>query len=294
MDLLAIFPLTNFLAVALLVTEAGKKGAGRYLGTVSTAACWLAVLGVGLWPEIAKDFTGWLPWYFAAQRSSELNTRGYLYTGDFAHYLAGKTTEDIPYPRPEVLAELLNDRTIRGFLPVDVRAPLPVAMTEVEGGATFVRDGVPPAMRTPPGVTAWGSYPGREGTVHGSVQETGTLMTAKSLPYLQFQFAGDLGEPGLRFVLRDARTGRQVDWQPARVVGERWHGDDVPRPGNDLHLIASSARAGKWFAFTEPVEMGAWSHWAGWALRRAAVVFWAGWGMAVLALGQGFRHRQRT
>ncbi len=110
---------------------------------------------------------------------------------------------------------------------------------------------------------------------------------AAFLPCLQFQFAGDLGEPGLRFVLQDVQTGRLVDWQPARVAGERWRADSLPRPGNDPRLTATVARDGKWFAFTEPVEMGRWSHWTGWLLRRSALVFWAGCGLAVLALGEG-------
>ena len=280
MDLLAIFPLTNFLAAVLLATEFAGAGRGKIAGALVVTAGWVGVLAVGLGRETAKDFRVWLPGYAAAQRQSEANARGYLRTGDFTRYLAGKPPDDLAFPRPERLRELLDDPTIRALLPADVRTPLPVRMEKAGEGGTFVPDGWPPPLTAPPGLRAWGSYPGRSGTSRGELSETGA---GRKLPYLAFQFAGDLGEPGLSFVLRDGASSRRLDWRPAHVPRVRWRVDYLRRPGDDLRLEVSVTRAGRWFAFAEPVEVGGWSYRAGWLLRRAGWGFAAGWGLAALA-----------
>ena len=285
MDLLAIFPLTNWLAAALLVREFAGSGRGRVAGVTGVAACWMGVLACGLWQETAKDFRVWLPGYLAAQRQSEANARGYLRTGDFARYLAGKPPDEIAFPRPERLRELLDDPTIGAFLPADVRAPLAMRIEGAEDNVAFVPNGLPPTLAAPPWTEVWGSYPGRQGSVLGSLPENGV---GRRLPYLAFQFAGDVGEPGLSFVLRAAASSRRLDWRPSHVPHERWRVDYLRRPGSDLRVEASAARAGKWFAFSEPVEVGGWSYRAGWVLRRARLAFWAGWLLAALAVGESW------
>ena len=287
MDLLAIFPLTNFLAAAWLVVDSTDAGRRRIIGTVAVAACWMGLLVSGLWRETAKDFRVWLPGYLAAQRQSESNTRGYLRTGNFARYLVGKPPEEIAYPQSERLQALLDDPTIRAFLPADVRAPLSMQVEEVGGGTAFRPNGLPPTLPDLPGIRTWGSYPPREGNAFGNLPDTGA---EGKLPYLAFQFAGDLGEPGLSFILRDAATSRRLEWRPSRVPHEHWRVDYLRRPGNHLRLEASVTRPGKWFAFSEPVEVGGWSYWAGWSLRRGGLVCAAGWALAVFTAAGSLWH----
>lgn len=117
MDLLAIGPLVGFATWLRLL-----GGAGR--GTVAAAVVWTGLLAAGLQRETAKDFRGWLPDFRAQMQRSEANARGYLRTGDFARYLAGRTVRDIPYPDPARLAALLDDPTLRAILPpAEIGAP---------------------------------------------------------------------------------------------------------------------------------------------------------------------------
>ena len=287
MDLLAIFPLTNFLAAMLLVARSSGKR-GTQAAAVILTALWLGALTVGLWQETAKDFRVWLPGYLATQRRCEENVRAYLHTGDFARYLDGKTQDDIPFPRPDQLRGLLDDPTVRAFLPADVRLPLPVQLDEPSNAATAFRpNGWPATLPAPPWTPAWGSYPGAAGTLRGSIHETGSAEA--KLPYLQFQSAGDLGEPGVSFVLTGEANTRHQNFQPSHVPHEHWRVDFLRRPGNDLRFIADAAEPTRWFAFTAPVEVGGCSYWMGWTLRRSGTIFAAGWALALLALGWNWR-----
>ncbi len=279
MDLLAVLPLTNALALALLLTATRPGTVARPLAA-GAALLWLGLLGGGLWNETRRDFQNWLPDHLAAQLRGEANVRGYLATHDFRHYLADPPPDDVPFPVPERLAGLLDDPTIHAFLPADVRAPLPVRLT---AGSAFVPDGFPPAMQAVPWVGGWGSYGRGVGTSEAVIP--GPSGASPALPFLQFRFAGDLGEPHLSFVLGDAAGGHSVDWRPARVPRERWRIDYLRRPGaGDLRLKASAADAGKWFAFTAPVEVGAWSYWAGFGLRRGGVICEVGVGLALATM----------
>lgn len=116
MDLLAVGPLVNF-AICLWLAADPRARRLRVAG-----ALWTALLIAGLALETRKDFQIWLPDFRAQMQRSEANASGYVRTGDFARYLAGRTVRDLPYPDPARLAALLDDATLRPFFPADLRA----------------------------------------------------------------------------------------------------------------------------------------------------------------------------
>lgn len=282
MDLLAIVPLTNFLAAALLIEKTAWFV--REFALLPFLP-WLGLVVFGLWGETRKDFQGWLPDHLAEQLRGEENVRGYVSTGDFQRFLADPPPNTVPFPDAKRLAAMLDDPTIRAFLPADVRLPLQVQKTG--GQLAFVPDGFEPTLSAVPSVPCWGSYPGGGGTWQGRVGEVGG--SSGGLPYLLFRFAGDLGEPGLSFVLSEAAGEQRLDWKPPHVPHEHWRTDYLPRPGKDLRLEAADNRDGKWFAFTAPVEVGGWSYWAGYLLRRGGWVFVVGGVLGIGALAYDLR-----
>ena len=231
-----------------------------------------------------QNFRVDLPERRDAYLAQESNVRGYLATGDFARYLANKPQLDVPYPDPVHLAKLLDDPTLRGVLPADVRLPLP--LTPVVGDATeergFVRDGYYPSTDQAAFLPCWGSYTALGEVAQGSWR--GRAVRAQGLPYLRFAFAGDLGEPGLSFTLRDGSDAatsenapsRLVDFRPARPSRAHWRNDYLKAPGAVVEIVASDRSATRWFAFSAPVEVGRWSYWSGWALRRGGAIFTVG------------------
>jgi hypothetical protein len=285
MDLLALFPLANFLAAGLLLTENGQTRRAEQFG-VAAAVIWLGTVGWGLRKETVYDLHAWLPWYADAQQRSATNVRGYLLTGDYETFLARKSFPEIPYPSAKRMRDLLDDATIRAFLPSNVRVPLRLRFDPAED-SPFVPHGYAWTMEGPSTVECWGTFPGGRGTTHASVVESSPA--ARRFPYLEFEFAGDLGDPGTSFTVRDGQSGREVKWHPAHVAHERWRNDYIRRPGADVRLEATDTAPGKWFAFSAPVEVGGWSHAGGYCLRRSVGLMITGVMLACLALGIDLR-----
>ena len=277
MDLLGVVALVNFFVWLALFVRARRRG--ERLAVAAGAALWLWPLLAGLRAETTRDFTAWLPESAREFRERERNTRGYLASHDFARFLAGKPLLDLPYPDPVRLAALLDDPALQRVFPAGIRRPLAVRPDAEAAPSAFAPGRYDPACGVPPGEKVWGSYGGK--TLPGPGVFRARLLAPATLPYLRFSFAGYLGEPGLGFSLRDVPGRRQVDWRPARPPREHWHPDDVPNPSRALRLEATDASA-RWFAFGEPVEVGAWSHWTGFFLRR-----WGWFLSAGLLLGGG-------
>ena len=276
MDLLALGPLVNFLSWFALAD--GARSARRRVVTLACAAVWTVLLVGGLWAETAQDFRFWLPWYRNKVQHGEQNLRECLTTGDFAKSLAGKQPEELPYPDPVRLAALL-DATLRPTMPAEIR--LPLTPRSVESDGTAFLPGIHPRINGPsPQFPYWNSDTVSDGSAQGKMRAT--FVSETTLPYLRFAFAGDLGEDGLRFSQRDTVSGRQFDWHPAKHIGERWHTDYLTKPGREFSVEAVDGSPTRWFAFSAPVEVGFWSYWAGYALRRGGWIMGVGIVLAVM------------
>ncbi|MBE7213002.1 MAG: hypothetical protein INR65_18465 [Gluconacetobacter diazotrophicus] len=277
MDLLAVAPLVGFLAWGPLAA-----GAGRFRRlALAGATAWTALLVLGLWPETDKDFTGWMPNYRREMDESERNTHGYVATHDFTRFLVGKPIHSLPYPNPTLLASFLDDPTLRPILPPDIRSPLQPDTVAGETAPTFVVDGLPPAVHPPPETACLGSYAAAGNPAQGTWRARYTA--AAGLPYVSLAFAGDIGDEGLSFALKDANGPRQITWHPVHPPGERWHTDLLALPAKRFELEATDGSNARWFAFTAPVEVGFWSRWTGFALRRGAWLAGAGLLLAATA-----------
>jgi len=208
--------------------------------------------------------------------SGEKNVAGYIATGDFQRYLAGKPPWEIPYSQADSLRSRLDDPVIRGILPYDICAPLELNPTGQKGVATepFVNGGWDPACGSPPAqfLSAIGSYTGpgdaRTGVFHASFQTR--------LPYLMFVFAGYPGEQNLSFTLRNAAGGNQHGVKFNSAVGETWAAKFVPAPGQETEITATDDSTNHWFAFTAPVPVGRLSYYGLFFLTNGKWIFWIG------------------
>lgn len=250
MDLLAVAPLVGALCWRELWPQARWR---------PVAGCWMLLLAAGLAQETARDFRDWLPESRRGKERAAENVRGYLRTGDFARFLADKERADLPFPDPQRLRVFLDDPTLRGALPADVREPLAVTGVTLSGSTfTGEREGAP--------------YWGIKGA--GAIQAR--VKPGAGLPYARFAFAGDLGAKG-----GPSFRVQGVDWAPERPAGERWHVDFLRTGGKGFTVEATNAASGRWMAFTAPAEVGRWSYWAGFGARRGGWLFLAGLGLGV-------------
>jgi hypothetical protein len=80
---------------------------------------------------------------------------------------------------------------------------------------------------------------------------------------LRFRVAGDRGEahPALSLVIKSASS--EVTCVPEPAVTGRWKSLNVFRPDGEWWIEATDADPNGWFAFTEPIEVGRWSWFAG-------------------------------
>jgi hypothetical protein len=183
MDILALGALANFFAILLLTREMPEGTAARQTG-IALATCWITALAAGS-ILISQRELGSRTVRTQSLSAIEETVRAYVATGDRTH-LEANSPMAIPYPRPERLAMLLDDPTIRGILPAVVRAPLHVDKADDIGNA-FVLDGYARSVHSSPYERGWGSHSAQGVAARGSMQ---SQLIATHFRYLQFSIAG--------------------------------------------------------------------------------------------------------
>ena len=281
-DYLAVGTLASFLAWLLIGTAVTSRPYWR-LAIWSAAALWTVVVFRGLWAESQACYAGALPSYLASAETIEANLRGYVWTHDYSRFLAGKSPMEIGFTRNDSVAATLDNPVLRPYLPAGIRAPVALQPDQPGASSAFSPGGFDPRTGELAFARTWGSFQAEEGAA-AQGNWLATLDTSPELPYLRFHFAGNLGEKGVELVLRDRASGRRATVVPVRVPGNRWYGDTIGKPGSHVVIEASDHSPTRWFAFDEPVEIGAWSYWSGYVLRHAEYLVLAGaLGFLVLA-----------
>jgi len=115
LDSLSLGVLANF--AGLLILWGQSKQTWRW-AVAFLMAGWLAVLTLSMWaalPGLRQEIVQ----KAISSRTQEQNVRGYLQSGR-AQWLYDAEFHAIPYPSPERLQQLLDDPTIRGFLPASL------------------------------------------------------------------------------------------------------------------------------------------------------------------------------
>ncbi|MGH7997101.1 MAG: hypothetical protein ACREFX_12195 [Opitutaceae bacterium] len=293
----------NGLCLALLAESLpARRSAVRRRAFAAAGALWGALLlggGCHDWFKVAatKEITSDQTYHYYCVE----NIRRYLATGD-AGYLRHR---EEPYPTFPALRFRVDQPILKNLLPVSVRAPLPLRRASGDGGfrrfASFHAQAAKPRLPPAPGISAktppldnrvwWGSY---GSAARPAVWRSGPLSDAVG-GWLRFYLAGRPAAPGASLEIRDAATGRL--WRtvkPDRTPGDTWRAAYVPAPPGAFIVVAREAAPSRWFAFSEPSEMGRWSYWAWRAVRRGALLAELAAGAAVLIVLAGTLPRRRA
>jgi hypothetical protein len=273
MDILALGALANFFAILLLMKEI-PHGTARQTGVVF-ATCWIVALAAGS-ILISQRELGSRALRTQGLSAIEETVRAYVATGDRTHLEANPPTA-IPYPRPQRLAMLLDDPTIRSILPAVVRAPLRIEKASDSGNA-FVVDGYAPPVHNSPYERGWGSFSGQGVAARGSMQ---SQRVTTRFRYLQFEITGYMRK-GLSLVLQGEGAGKKAQVIPTNRADEFWRLAYVPVPDKNIRILAQDDNAEEWFGFREPRELARFSHYADMLARRGKAICYAG---AMLWLG---------
>lgn len=228
-----------------------------------TAAVWSAVALLGLsgvyWTHTRK----------ITQRAAQMRGVEAFHTLQFLadfdrRHIVDLPVNAIPHPSGERLAYLLENETVRSFLPTPLRNALPARQTNIW---FFLERGAPPDVPPRPFERVWGSYG------PGGPALTGELALDFAPPrkggFLEIAVAGHPRATGMALRLETPDGRPLADLAPRRAPGNRWRPVCVRAPAEAFRIAAVDASPRHWLAFSAPKEIG-----PGTLLTRATLRAW--------------------
>lgn len=276
-DLLALGLLLNFLCLAFLLWQSEAAALKHRISfRLILAGAWIFLCAVGLIRLTIQNFQSDLPERRRLLLAEVENVRGYLATGDFDRYLAGKPLMEIPYPVPETLAGYLSDPVLRRVLPYNVREALPLESAQATTPAEqpFLENAYPDGLEKLGFRSVWGSWRAEDRAEKR--RWDGVIRPTAGLPYLCFAIAGELDGRGLSLRLRKAtdKNAKALAVADHSLGRNIWWDGFVPLPGpGPLAIVAKDHHPSGWFAFAAPTEVGRLSYWAQRLLNAGRSIF---------------------
>jgi hypothetical protein len=257
-DVLSVGLAVNILSACLLGKRL-KVAFARKLYLIALVT-WLFVNSAGLY---WRSFDGSASTRKSFYDTEVVNTEAYLATGDLRFLLAKQDPLEVPHPKPNRLAGLLQDPVIRAVLPVSVREPLP--LTAVRGHPVLVSAAEPDRPYPSPWRRFWES-PAAGSHIGDAVFEC-VAQKKRGLPYISFFVNGHAR--GL--VAVDVEQGRHPLVPLPKSGNSVWRPVYAYCPGPECRIKGEGTSDG--VAFSEPKEMGRLSLWALIVARRSPSLF---------------------
>jgi hypothetical protein len=254
-DVLAVGVFTSGVALFIIWKE-GRRGV--VLGSVAVA--WICLFAIGLWREDRHARVDVLNEFPSLRSAERRHIKAYLADGKPAEIESAPANE-LPYPVPERLMELLSEPGVRVMLPMGIRPPLELGI-DAESTGFVVTD----PRRLPAEYESRAWYAGA-----GPARFVSRAFMSTDLPYLHLQFCGSPDLDGTVVRLESIDGDESAPATP--LSADRWQTVDfsVSRDAPS-RLVVEIPKGNHWFAFTDPVELGRMS-WANrWLLRRSAWV----------------------
>lgn len=254
LDLFAIDVLVNF-ACLVCVVEAWT--APRRLAAPA-AVLWTVAVLASLGVVVHRHCRGGMEYRLRTARAQELHTRAYVRTGE-SHHLTDKPLHDVPFYKPELLAQILDRPSVRSILPSNLGCPLPGELRDDQPSGTCTMNGHGPAVPVQPTPT-WGTY-GPQGAAT-------TGLASIAFPAAHRGYRVEIPVAGLPqaegISLEIEQDGRRRPLVASGASEAAWGLATVTVDGRPftLHLTDSSPEA--WLAVGSPVAVGRWDH----AVRR--------------------------
>ena len=254
LDLFAIDVLVNFACLTCVV----EAWAGLRRLAVPAAVLWTVAVLTSLGVVVHRHGRGGMEYRLRTARAQELHTRAYVRTGE-SHHLTDKPQLDVPFYRPDLLAEILDRPSVRSILPSNLGCPLPGKLHDDRPSGTCTVNGHGPAIPIEPTPT-WGTYGPRGAATTGLAS---IAFPAAHRGYrVEIPVAGLPQAGGISLEIEQDGQRRPLPASGASV--DAWGLATATVGGRPftLHLTDSSPEA--WLAVGSPVAVGRWDH----AVRR--------------------------
>jgi hypothetical protein len=181
----------------------------------------------------------------------EKNIRAYLTSGDFAH-LEHKPFLHIPYPNAERLKNLLDNKTIKAFLPSNLVQPLSPSHVEVSGLILDTAGYYPTTPALQMGRT-YGTYTSQGDAAQGIIR-LDFDNTNSSMVY-SFLVSGYPTQPGMRLAVKDA-LGHTSRIRPDHDPKESWESFYLAIRHGAFSVFLEDRSASSWVAMSSPIPEG--------------------------------------
>lgn len=152
-DLFAVGLIGNFASALVTFPDFAARWPRRMVAAV---VGWTGVVLAALAVHVSRHSRTQMEARRDTARHQRANTRAYVLTGDIRH-LEDKPFLHVPYPRADRLAAMLDDPTVRSYLPSVIAPPLPATSFASDPTDAFVPGGTGPGLpdRDEP---VWGSH----------------------------------------------------------------------------------------------------------------------------------------
>lgn len=247
-DLFAIDVLTNVACLLVLVHDV--VGLRRW--AAPAAAAWTAVVLGCLGSSVHKHCGDDLQQRLETAQAQERNTKSYVLTGDISH-LENKPLLHVPHPRPDHLAAILDDPSVRAILPRNIGDPLKGAIIQSGSEAAGTIDGYGP--KTPsPMAPAWGTY----STAGAATTGTASIgFPAAHRGYaVEIPVAGDSRAQGIGIDIE--QDGRRWPLNAVGASDEMWGVATAKVRGRPFTLHITDTSPTAWVAVGSPIIVGRW------------------------------------
>lgn len=196
-----------------------------------------------------------------------VSIRRYLSSGDDRGLYQSKENPLPPLSNGDRLKKFLESKTVLSLLPADVKA-LPASRVVAGDEKAFVRNGGLDARTNPaPHPSYWGSYlpsAGNAATGEMTLEFTGNPATQ----WVEIWMAGAPSPKGSSLEIQDVAGRRKIRLVPEERPGDQWKRFLVQIPYRPYRIKVADRFSDRWFAFTEPKEVGHLEREKQWLLRN--------------------------
>ena len=243
LDILSFALIANVAGLAAIVDWRSTRT--WWTATGAALAAWVLVAGVG-----TVRLSGDMLRLEAEPKQKYMreyvrNIRRFMVTGDLEEIGGKRGPEEVPHPRPLLLAGLLKHPHMRHILQAAVREPVTLDPSpEARGFAV----GSSPEDLFP----LWDSYTEARARSRGRIESL--PIQCRQYGRLRFELGGAPRAEGVRLYLREPASGREIAVRP-RWGAASWNGVAVRCPDAPFNVVAVDDSSTAWFAFKGPTEI---------------------------------------
>jgi hypothetical protein len=258
---LHIIPVFINFACLIAIAQANFDQWRRY--AIMGFAFWTAIVLASVGRKGFKDLPDELAMKRKWNQAEERNTKNYIATGNI-NYLINKPEMDVPYPRPERLAEIIELPGVREFLPTNIKEPLRPDSITTQPNSAFVINGYNKTFPENRPDTAWGSYNKQRDSAMGS-----TLLHFNAHHKnvtIEIPVTGYPLDNGIK--LEFIQNGQVKQLRAPDNPGEYWYACHTRLNDGDFSIRITDSSATSWVAIGKPLEIGRLERLTNWLLEH--------------------------